>query len=242
MISVCIATYNGAKYIKELLDSILCQLSEQDEVLISDDDSTDDTLNIIREINDKRITIFNHKEESISSKYIFAKITKNFENALSHAKGNYIFLVDQDDVWLEDKVEKVINRFNDDTLLILHDCYVVDKDKNIINNSYFNLNASRPGFYNNIINSSYLGCCMAFRKEILDVVLPFPSRPVPHDIWIGLLAEWKKRVLFLDQKLILYRRHDANLSTSSEKSTFSLKKKLSYRLILINALIKRIFF
>lgn len=98
MISVCLATYNGQQYILEQLQTILPQLSEDDEIIISDDNSTDNTVNLIKSINDNRIKIFINK----SGKRIY---TKNFENAINHSLGDFIFLCDQDDVWMPNKVE-----------------------------------------------------------------------------------------------------------------------------------------
>lgn len=119
MITVCIATYNGSRYIRQQLLSILPQLAETDEIVVSDDGSTDDTSEIVRSIGDKRIRIVDnrkgeggkhyhkekdgkhyHKEEG-GKNALSNSLTQNFENALRHAKGDYIFLSDQDDVWME---------------------------------------------------------------------------------------------------------------------------------------------
>ena len=102
MISVCIATHNGGRFLKEQLTSILCQIGENDEVIISDDGSTDDTLKIINGFNDKRIIVVNQKSPKGLPAHEYA--TLNFENALKHAMGDYIFLADQDDVWVHNKV------------------------------------------------------------------------------------------------------------------------------------------
>ncbi|MCD8291094.1 MAG: glycosyltransferase, partial [Prevotella sp.] len=96
-VSVCIATYNGEKYIEEQIRSILSQLSDNDEVIISDDGSHDQTLSLIQSIGDKRIKIFQN-EGRHGFKY-------NFENTLKKVQGDYIFLCDQDDVWLPNKVQ-----------------------------------------------------------------------------------------------------------------------------------------
>ena len=96
MISVCMATYNGEKYIRQQLCSIISQIGEGDEVIISDDGSTDSTLDIVRNMADGRIRIVEGPCRQSP--------TLNFENALSHVKGDYIFLADQDDVWLPGKV------------------------------------------------------------------------------------------------------------------------------------------
>ncbi|MDE5758415.1 MAG: glycosyltransferase, partial [Allobaculum sp.] len=92
MISVCIATYNGERYIETQIRSILDQLNEDDEIIISDDSSTDRTLDIIRSLNDSRIKLFAGNK--------FHSRTFNFENALKQATGDFIFLSDQDDIWL----------------------------------------------------------------------------------------------------------------------------------------------
>ena len=97
MISVCMATHNGGKYIKEQIDSILVQISNEDELIISDDSSTDDTVEIIKKIKDKRIKLFENNK--------FFSPNLNFENALLHSKGDIIFLSDQDDIWKKDKVK-----------------------------------------------------------------------------------------------------------------------------------------
>lgn len=95
MISVCMAAYNGEKYIKEQLLSILKQIGPNDEVVISDDGSKDRTKDIVDSLNDKRIRYVENK-----NKHGF---THNFENALQIAQGDYIFLADQDDIWRDDK-------------------------------------------------------------------------------------------------------------------------------------------
>lgn len=107
MISVCIATHNGAHYIKEQIESILCQLGTNDEIIISDDGSTDNTIDILLAFNDKRIIIYHYKQP-VKSKHSHIYVCKNFENALKHAKGDYIFLADQDDWWMPNKVMKCL--------------------------------------------------------------------------------------------------------------------------------------
>ncbi len=241
MISVCITTFNGEKFIEEQVLSILSQLNIKDEIIVSDDGSKDNTINILSNIKDKRLKIISNDKANIGPKhkYSFAKITNNFTNALTIAKGDIIFLADQDDIWLPNKVETVCQLFdnNPTATLVIHDCTVIDQHKNILHKSYFNLNQSSKGFIKNIINCSYLGCCMAFKKELLDQSTPIPSN-VPHDIWLGLIAEWNTNVIFCHTPLLLYRRHTQNQSTSSEKSRLKLKDKVAYRLTLVKELVK----
>lgn len=211
MISVCMTTYNGERYIKEQLDSILCQLSDNDEIIISDDGSTDKTISIINSYNDSRIKLYHHFKRK--QKFNFGYVSKNFENALKNTNGDYIFLADQDDVWLENKIERqVLALQNAD--LVLSDCKVVNESLDLIVESKFDLENVQIGFFKNIYKSGYLGCCMAFNKNFLKYILPMPDN-VPHDLWIGLIAENKGKFALLNEKTILYRRHDNNVSATS---------------------------
>ena len=126
MISVCIATHNGAHYIKEQIESVLCQLGPKDEIIISDDGSNDKTIEILLAFNDKRIIICSFKQPK-KSKHSHIYVCKNFENALKHAKGDYIFLADQDDWWMPNKVEKCIEalKYN---ILVVHRAEICDRN------------------------------------------------------------------------------------------------------------------
>lgn len=226
-ISVCMATYNGEKFIKEQLESILCQLGENDEVIISDDGSTDNTKYIIEAFKDKRIKFFKNSGPK--------GVVHNFENALNKSSGDYIFLSDQDDVWNKGKVDKVVYELQKCDL-VLTDAYVVDSVGSIIHKSFFELNRSRKGFFKNIIKNSYLGCAMAFNRKTLEACLPFPSKIPMHDWWIGLIAEKKYKVVHISDKLINHRRHSNNTSFSGENSEYSFLTKLKFRLLIIKEL------
>lgn len=227
MISVCIATYNGERYIASQLDSILKQLSDVDEVIISDDGSTDKTLKIVRDFCDKRISIYKGPQNGL---------IKNFENALMQAKGDYIFLSDQDDVWMPSKVTKVLEILKTNHLVI-SDAEIIDQEGAVIMDSFFKINASRIGLFKNLVKNSYIGCAMAFDKFTLEKVLPFPKHIAMHDWWIGLVAEKIGRVVFLEEKLLKYRKHNANVSNTLGKSRYSLLKKLIMRAYLLIKLI-----
>jgi glycosyltransferase involved in cell wall biosynthesis len=233
-ISVCIASCNGGKYIKEQIDSILCQLSLEDEIIISDDSSTDNTVKIIKSINDSRIKVFENCN--------FKSPIFNFENAIKKASGEIIFLADQDDLWLPFKVEEMLDKlqFAD---IVVSNCYIGDDNLNIIKESYFEWRNSKRGFIKNLLVNSYLGCCMAFKRKMLKDLLPFPMSIPMHDIWIGVISEIYYKPLFLDKKLMIYRRHNGNTTKLSEdfNSPSSLSQKLMYRLHLLFPLVGRVF-
>lgn len=232
MISVCIATFNGEKYIYEQLKSILPQLEATDEIIISDDGSHDCTIQIIESFQDSRIILVNNK---------FNKgIVNNIQNALSRAKGDLIFLSDQDDVWLKDKV-KVCMQALVDSDLVISDCYITDNNLNVLYNSFFLHNKSVKNKYKALIRNPYLGCCMVFKRSVLDDALPFPKKIPMHDIWIGNVAAFKHKVKFIDNKLIFYRRHGDNASTTSEPSKANFLLQIRYRLPIVRGLIKLFF-
>ncbi len=230
-ISVCIATYNGGKYIKVQLLSILKQLSRTDEVVISDDNSTDDTLKIIKELEDKRIKIYYSDKKSP----IF-----NFENALLKCNGDIIFLSDQDDIWHTNKV-KVMLAYMEKYNCVISDAEIINANDKIIDESFYKTNNSKSGLLMNLVSNSYLGCAMCFDRKVLEHSLPFPKDIEMHDRWIGLVSEIYGKTHFCNEKLFQYRRHENNFSMASEKSKNSLLKKLSIRAILVKNLLKRYF-
>ena len=128
MISVCLATYNGESFLKEQIDSILCQLSLEDEIIVSDDGSSDKTIEILNAYGDSRIKIYKGPCQNNPA--------LNFENALAQARGDYIFLSDQDDVWELNKVE-VCLKYLKNYDLVLSDCSIVDRDLQLIYKSFF---------------------------------------------------------------------------------------------------------
>lgn len=225
MISVCIATYNGEKYIKEQLLSILGQLSTDDEVVVSDDGSKDSTVSVISSLGDKRIKVFRNERGAHG-------VVPNFENALRQAKGDIIFLSDQDDIWREDKVEICLRQLKDYDLVV-HNLQLIDSDGNVrraADFDYFRYRNSSSGYWHNLKKNGYMGSCMAFRRSVLERSLPFPKHILWHDMWIGLIASKHGKTKFIDDKLLLYRRHGDNASPTSEKSSYTKLFQIKYRL------------
>lgn len=238
MISVCMATHNGEKYIKEQIDSILTQLSENDELIISDDGSSDNTISIIKSIADTRIRlVYNNIDKAGPSKIQF--VTSNFENALRHAHGDYIFMSDQDDVWVPNKVQTMMSALNDYDYVV-SDCYIVDEKLNIIHDSRFykGCGLTKNKWKALISPTPYQGSCVAFRKKVLERALPFPCGIQSHDRWIGYVASFFFKYLILDIPLIYYRRHSNVVSTATNKSKDTTINKIRIRLKYIKELIK----
>ncbi|MBQ8008776.1 MAG: glycosyltransferase family 2 protein [Bacteroidaceae bacterium] len=221
MVSVCIATYNGVNYIREQLVSILCQLSSHDEIIISDDGSTDNTIDVLESIRDLRIKIIYNKGRH--------GVVPNFENALRNSTGDFIFFADQDDIWDEHKVARCMTALKDADLVV-HNANVFYENGGHQDEDFFQLRHSGSGYWKNLYKNTFMGSCMAFRKEVKEYVLPFPRHILWHDMWIGLMVEKKGKTKFIKDKLLYYRRHENNVSATSSKSTFSTWKMLKYRL------------
>jgi glycosyltransferase involved in cell wall biosynthesis len=214
LVSVCMATYNGEKYIYEQTASILNQLSADDELVVSDDGSTDDTLAILKGLNDNRIKIFSNKGNKGP--------VGNFQNGLEQVTGDYIFLADQDDVWFPNKIE-VMSGYLEKYDVVACDCTVVNDNLQTLEESFYRHRNSGAGFIKNLKGNTYMGNSMAFRKELLPVILPFPQNIPNHDLWIGVVADLFYKPYFIPQILGLHRRHNANAS-----NTFDVKIKTSF--------------
>ncbi|GAM11020.1 UDP-Glc:alpha-D-GlcNAc-diphosphoundecaprenol beta-1,3-glucosyltransferase WfgD [Geobacter sp. OR-1] len=207
-LSVCMATRNGERFIGEQLASILSQLGPDDELIISDDSSTDRTVAIIRDFADPRLRLL---EGGAFYSPIF-----NFENALRHATGGIIALSDQDDIWLPNKVAVIRTLFNNRPgaiYLVVMDGTVIDETGREIAPSIFGcMRRSGPGVARNIFDNSYIGCSMAFSRELLDIALPFPRKIPMHDVWLGILAEIFGTTVFVPEKAVCYRKHGASMT------------------------------
>lgn len=229
MISVCIATYNGEKYIKEQLDSILCQLNLDDEVIISDDGSTDTTLEIIESYQDDRISLYKNS---------FKNVVLNFEFVINKANGDYIFLSDQDDIWHKDKVKLYLKSFfeNPKTILTIGDLQIIDKDGLFLDKVFYK-NRFTSNLFKNLAVNNFIGCAMAFRSEVKKSILPFPKNIAMHDWWIGTCCIIFGEIHFIDIKLNFYRRHNNNF-TKGGGAIFT--TMIKWRLNLIKSLFFRV--
>lgn len=234
MVSVCIATYNGQLFIRQQIDSILSQLDPNDEIIISDDGSIDNTIGIINSYNDPRVKILiNHGKHGY---------THNFENALRHAKGDYIFTCDQDDIWDPNKVI-ICKRYLEKYDFICHDASMINADNNVIASSFFEQRKTPHSIWGNVIRFSGIGCCFCFKKKVLNLALPFPPNDkfVTHDNWLFLISSLFFNSSFVSEKLIMYRRHIGAISSGGSKSKNSIWMMFKYRVYIFAYAISRFF-
>lgn len=239
MVSVCMATYNGERFLREQIDSILIQLAFDDELIISDDGSTDSTLLILDEYRqkDKRIKVLHHvKSPDVAKKKYsrnFYYATQNFENALQQVKGEYIFLSDQDDVWMPGKVKKMCSALKN------FDCVMCNNQIILADGRPVGLFWGKTAPYSshvliNMKRTPFLGCCMAMTRKSLEYILPFPEKLLCHDLWIGCLTAHRESLFYLEEPLHKYRYHENSVSPSVTASSKNpLFFKIGYRIVFL---------
>lgn len=231
-ISICIATYNGERYIREQVESILHQLDCEAEIVIVDDASTDGTIRILENFSDSRICIIRHNQN--------LGVLRTFERALGEATGEVLFLCDQDDVWQPEKVEKVIRIFDADpsVTLVLTNGEMVDSSGHSLGKALHDTGRIPLGLIANLIKNRYQGSVMAFRREVLEAALPFPRDIPMHDAWIGLVNSIVGRAQYNPAELIKYRQHDRSLT---KRRHGPVGRMIAQRWMLAACLLRRLF-
>ncbi len=228
-VSVALAVYRGGEALLAQIDSVLPQLTEDDELILCVDRKDTESpalLALYRE--DPRVRIVTGGDG----------VVPNFEIALRSCEKELIFLCDQDDLWKEDKIARVKEIFfrSPATLLVQHDAVVTDGERNILRESFYAMHGVKHGIFANLCKNSFMGCCMAFRRCLLEVALPFPGQIPMHDQWIGLIAEQAKGVTFAPFKGLEWRRHGNNASQTKHAS---FGKMLRFRLGILTAFLSR---
>ncbi len=198
-------------------------------MIISDDGSSDRTIPIINRFDDKRIRLFHHLGEK--------GVKGNFENELKQARGELVFLADQDDIWENNKT-RIMTAYLRDYDLVVSDCSIIDLNGNTLFDSFYELRKSGRGILKNIRQNTYMGCCMAFRRSLLEKAIPLPANVPMHDWWIGLVGELFGTSFFCPEKLVRYRRHGENKSPFAGQDQFGFMDRLRFRKNLILALFR----
>lgn len=208
-IDILMATYNGEKYLVEQLDSIINQTYHNWNLLIRDDNSTDKTLEIIQNYHkkDKRIKILKDNKGNLG-------IVRNFEELLKSSESEFIMFSDQDDIWVENKLDmylKMIEKIKNKGFMIHSDAILFDKNKsNILKDTFISKKAINRGLENVFFNYFVQGATILISKEIKNFILPFPKEVYLHDRYIHLISELFFERIFVNKALIYYRQHGDN--------------------------------
>lgn len=218
-VSVALCTYNGERFVRQQIESILLQRPRPDELIVSDDGSTDQTLSIVREIAESPLA------DGVTVVVLTGErplgVTRNFQRAVEAATGDLIALSDQDDVWHEGRLERIAARFAaDEGLLLVHtDADLVDTDGQPLHRTLFeSLEVTASEFDAELAGRAFdafirrnlaTGATVVFRRTLLDVAIPFADGWV-HDEWLAAVAAAAGRVEVLQEPTIDYRQHDSN--------------------------------
>ena len=208
-VSVAMAVYNGLPYLPAQLASVLSQLQPDDEVVIVDDQSSDGSFDWLKALSDSRVRLLRNECNR--------GVRLSFERALNECRAPIVFLCDQDDLWLPGKRDAITRAFEADPLctVVVTDAQVIDaRGLEIIPSFMATRGGFRGSWWSTLIRNRYLGCCMALRRDIVELGLPIPPTAPMHDMWFGLLGACRGRVRFLEQPYLQYRRHGRNVSPS----------------------------
>lgn len=216
-ISIAMATYNGALYLKAQLQSFVDQTLLPDELIITDDCSTDETELVVRKFaeNAPFKVKFYRNEENLG-------YCGNFNAALMKTTGDLVFLSDQDDVWFPEKIEHMLAlaESNPKALLLMNDAMLADEHLNKVGLTKIGQIQS-AGFS---MQDFVMGCCCAIRRELLDLCMPIPGSFNAHDSWLVGIADGLEVKLVDRRVLQYYRRHDSNESQFAANSLIRMSR------------------
>lgn len=236
MVDILMATYNGSKYLSEQINSIVNQTYKNWMLYIRDDGSDDDTLNIIKEFSDKypdKIILIEDNKSGLGAK-------NNFAELLLYSKNKYCMFCDQDDIWLNNKIEISINNmisaenlYGNRTPILVHtNLKVVDENLKILDNSYWKfqgLNGSNRKINKLMVENNITGCTMIINKALKEKIVNIPKYAIMHDWWIGLIASTLGKIVPIQESTILYRQHGNNeVGAKNINSIELLISKLNY--------------
>lgn len=239
--SVCIASYNGSKYILDQLKTILDELDVTDEVIIVDDASTDDTINVIKSINDNRVQLYINE---INHGHVYS-----FSRAISLAKNDFIFLSDQDDLWIKGRRDAMLKVLIDSECLLVSSNFKTFEQNPKECKSIKNPLKSKDSKANfrNILGlfagkRNYFGCAMAFHKDIVNLILPIPSYVEAHDWWIAIAGNILKSNIHFEESTLLHRIHTNNVTKSNRNLSAKIKTRTIFILTIFSLYTRYLFY
>ena len=224
LVSIPLLTYNGEKYIKEQLDSIFSQTYTNIEIIVFDDASTDNTVEILKTYEKKENFSYHINKKNVG-------LRENSLLAFKACTGDLIAPADQDDIWKKNKIELLVDNIGNNTL-IYTDSTPIDSDGKELAPTYFsqflNLidgNDNKAFFFTNSISAH----AMLFKKELLEYMFKIPDKMFYHDWWIAFIAASYGNIKFFDEPLIYYRRHEKQITKNKDKNYKSIFARIKER-------------
>lgn len=223
LVSIVMATYNGEKYLREQLDSIIEQTYKNIELIVVDDCSQDSTLDILVAYQASHNFIKIYRNESNMG------VSQTFSFGITKAIGDYVAFCDQDDVWLPNKIEILISEVGDN-LLICSPFIAVDSKLCTLNKDVPISKLPRVCFADYLIGNNVTGCCAMISRELIELAMPIPKEFYMHDYYFALYASYHNRLKRISIPLVYYRQHGNNVlgSTRQTYDQFIQRSKLHY--------------
>ena len=223
LISVALCTYNGEKYVKDQLDSILNQTYSNLEVIVLDDASTDRTDIILSEFTDSRMIFFKNDKN--------LGFNDNFQKCLNMCTGEYISIADQDDIWMPNKIEELYKSIGN-SILAYSDSILIDEFSNSLKKTmgetlrirFRDVSSPLSFLFLNFIS----GHAMLFKRELLNFSLPIPDGFF-YDWWLAFTAAAVGEIRCSELNLVKHRKH--NESATSNILRHSDKRSLYKNLV-----------
>lgn len=231
-ISVVMAVYNGQRFLREQIASVLPDLRAGDELIAIDDGSTDQSLSILGSSGSPLLKIVSNPRN--------VGVVRSFERGLRLARNEFVFLCDQDDIWCSGKRAAFVEAFQRDksVSLVISDAEIIDASGQVVASSFMTL---RGGFKGGVLatlwRNRYLGCALALRRSMLAAALPIPRWAPMHDMWLGVVGTASGRVVYLPQAYVRYRRHEGNVTPLRTRENWL--RLIRWRLGLVAALTAR---
>lgn len=231
-VDVILAAHNGAKFIQQQIFSILEQSHTALNLIVTDDGSSDGTVDLIHNISKQDPRVSCHVCNNA------AGVVKNFNNGIQFNTADYILFCDQDDVWEKDKIELMLNEIREQEIingekvpcLGFSNLRIVDENLNLINDDFYNYSKLDPN--NNLAlnyltwRSSVYGCTVIMNSILLKMAGMVPEHIAMHDHWYAFQAARSGKIFYLARPLVNYRQHSANVVGAQQRSTFARAKRV----------------
>jgi glycosyltransferase involved in cell wall biosynthesis len=222
LVSVALATYNGSTFLREQLDSIYAQTYEPIEVVVCDDKSTDQTVEILEEYRQRYKLKYYVNDKNL-------RVVKNFEKVMRLCSGEYVALCDQDDVWLPDKIQKSLGKMHQleeqagghVPLLVFTDLKVADEQLKVRHPSFWRLMKHNPEHHTLnrlLVGHLVTGCTILANKTLVKMAADIPPGAFMHDMWMAWIAAYFGKIAYISEPTVLYRQHGNNVVGATHRT------------------------